>query len=564
MIINHGNRYCGNQVNTNIHRYYLMHPCLSIPELVDQLFSHFEPADAKTLAALARTCTMFHEPALDVLWRNQDTLMNLLRCMPPDLFVAEVSGDGSILQLQRPIVPTDWERPLFYAHRIKSFILDDPTQYFPHIFPAIASVIPTAGHIFPNLTSLDWSSHSEGFRNRAQFEQDFTHIRLFLTPKLTSFRCRLDELDCHFRLLFLLPRACPALAHFSTDHLWNDYATPEFHTRLALFVSQLANLESISILSPDMGSLEHLGRMATLKHLDLRKLPRQLLTYPTPEEPLFTGLRTITLTRVDFTLAAKLVSMCSTNEFTETHLHFNSYETLPKFQDVITSIAAWRRSHSSLRSLSIAKCTRDEISRTMPPLGSYQIDITTVQNLFCFPNLLHLHLTASLGFSLDDAAVDQLARSWPHLETLKLCSSRTYSRGVIPLTTLRSLCSLAQHCPHLFRVELAFDPSLIPTLPPTSAIPHRNLRFLHASHSPDPETGPVAKFLVALFPELEEIRGSTYTYQAWLKVETCFLKMKDASGREKRKRDRRGVGVRGSVSQTLPFLGALFSPSPAR
>lgn len=48
----------------------------------------------RTLNALARTCHVLMEPALDVLWYRQDTLTRLLRCLPDDLWRVAKASDG--------------------------------------------------------------------------------------------------------------------------------------------------------------------------------------------------------------------------------------------------------------------------------------------------------------------------------------------------------------------------------------------------------------------------------------------------------------------------------------
>jgi hypothetical protein len=86
-----------------------MHRALDIVELVENICAHLAPADlvrlktdtARDLALLSRTSTIFLDPALDVLWRSQDSLIHLLRCMPDDL-------------LEIPVVPPDPERR--YSH----------------------------------------------------------------------------------------------------------------------------------------------------------------------------------------------------------------------------------------------------------------------------------------------------------------------------------------------------------------------------------------------------------------------------------------------------------------
>jgi hypothetical protein len=66
-----------------------MHPALTIPELLHLIFTEikrgFEPCnmpDLRSLAAVARTCTRFRDPALDILWRRQVTLKNFFSCFP--------------------------------------------------------------------------------------------------------------------------------------------------------------------------------------------------------------------------------------------------------------------------------------------------------------------------------------------------------------------------------------------------------------------------------------------------------------------------------------------------
>jgi hypothetical protein len=79
-----------------------MHNCLLIPEIVTQVcFDLYDPNTREddryggmdveypgTLAALAMTCKVIYEPALDVLWSSLVSVAPLLLTMPPDLWVA--------------------------------------------------------------------------------------------------------------------------------------------------------------------------------------------------------------------------------------------------------------------------------------------------------------------------------------------------------------------------------------------------------------------------------------------------------------------------------------------
>ena len=62
-----------------------MHHCLSVPEILSNIFQYVKCAIKEgpaTLASAARTCKTFSEPALDILWRDQSSLMPLIKCLP--------------------------------------------------------------------------------------------------------------------------------------------------------------------------------------------------------------------------------------------------------------------------------------------------------------------------------------------------------------------------------------------------------------------------------------------------------------------------------------------------
>ena len=83
-----------------------MHRCLLISEVVVNIAQEIvnddkrweKPTAWDSLAKLARTCRMFSEPSLDLLWRAQGSLIPLLRTMPADLWRV----DDEILVSPRP------------------------------------------------------------------------------------------------------------------------------------------------------------------------------------------------------------------------------------------------------------------------------------------------------------------------------------------------------------------------------------------------------------------------------------------------------------------------------
>lgn len=51
----------------------------------------------KTLSALARTCSVLSEPALDLLWYRQNTLGRLVRRLPTELWALKMQPGCSEL-----------------------------------------------------------------------------------------------------------------------------------------------------------------------------------------------------------------------------------------------------------------------------------------------------------------------------------------------------------------------------------------------------------------------------------------------------------------------------------
>lgn len=84
-----------------------IHPCLRVPELVDLIFRSFEeldlPPSLAALASLARTCRLFSEPALDVLWSRLPSIAPLLKLFPEEKWIEEYDGQiGSFVVVRGP------------------------------------------------------------------------------------------------------------------------------------------------------------------------------------------------------------------------------------------------------------------------------------------------------------------------------------------------------------------------------------------------------------------------------------------------------------------------------
>lgn len=75
-----------------------MHPCLRLAEIVEIIFEMLDD-DRRylgTAAALARTCRLFQDLALNIVWAFQDSLRNLLERFPEEIWRYHDRTDGLI------------------------------------------------------------------------------------------------------------------------------------------------------------------------------------------------------------------------------------------------------------------------------------------------------------------------------------------------------------------------------------------------------------------------------------------------------------------------------------
>ncbi|KAJ7218183.1 hypothetical protein C8J57DRAFT_1732272 [Mycena rebaudengoi] len=490
-----------------------MHRCLQILEMVEMVCFQFDPypsRDVKDLASLARTCTIFQGPALDVLWKVQRTLMNLVRCMPTDLFDvqlhAELFGTRKRLQFRRPILATDWERPLLYAHRVKcftsypaSFGIFERVELPENIFQALNLCVPS-DHIFPNLEVLRWCS----------IPSDFPYIRLFLAPKITTV-----DIVCpsswHLSILSTVGSKYHTLKNISV-HIAKDMYTLESEppvlndsdiSSLSTFVCGLKSAESLSLSALDQKALQHIGRFPTLTVLCLRTL----FAFSSPRIPdcvMFAGLRTCDLKYVEVGPTTQLLEMCSRIPLEELSVEFKSCSRTVATDRFYAALAAGC-SHSTLASLSLRN---DE--ENLPGVGqnAYMITSNALRTLLCFRNLKSVSITSPFGFDLDDAALSQIARAWPNIESLDLCSIFPGPAAPPrPSITLQCLHSFAQHCPYLKGLTLALNAFIIPPRE-TRRVFQKELMTLDVGYSPISSSLSVSRFISTIFPNLRYISTS--------------------------------------------------------
>ncbi|KAK7035704.1 hypothetical protein R3P38DRAFT_2908703 [Favolaschia claudopus] len=455
-----------------------MHRALNVAELVDLILAHLTIPDRivdieipcnKSLAALARTCKSLQDSALNVLWREQYTLDNLLRCLPSHL--CEV---GKI-------------RKLSGLHHV--FVCDAS------VFDKISTELP-CDFLCPNATRL---------RFRASQLSVIPLARFFLGPKIVDVDLHLT-IGCDETLLDL-PIQYPTLQYLSLTSFHLTCATS------SKIVSSLRQITHLSIDSLDKAAFEHLSRLDTLKSLCLiypcfedTGLSCGPLLFP-PTSPAFPALQKLYLDDVTPEFAIEVISVLSHRQLQSLHIGTDPFLSKTAAHRLYSALAN-HLSHTSLLNLRIGTPSDYTDSHSFKAsVAEYMVDGPTLAVLFPFQNLTELRLQAPLGFLIDNSTAWDMARAWPHLRRLHLAAKAgAPCHNPHGIMSLHALTAFARYCPELTSLTLTtFDARTLLIADSMHTVSQSSLEFLDVGTSPLRDSLAVALFLHAVFPKLDRI-----------------------------------------------------------
>ncbi|KAF8194473.1 hypothetical protein K438DRAFT_1934637 [Mycena galopus ATCC 62051] len=473
-----------------------MHHCLQISEIVDLIVAQFEPQtcwQASCLAALARTCTTFHNSALDRLWKEQRNILNLIQCMPEDLWeTTDIDGDITLTP-RRALIVSDWDRVLTYAHRIKFLFCCDSHANSPSN-PTMIGVYLTlqrseipGDFLLPNLEQLWWYHHEA---------TDSSFITLFLGSRISSIRL-CDRPDGHCPALgTLLERRLDLLS--VTVHSVDWESSSSQRTQLFSFVRTLPHVEFLDVRTMDCETLSHLGQLVSLKTLRVL-FSRSLSIEGIPDRSMFAGLRIVRIHDRGLDISASIAFLRTWNN-----------PRLTSFEACFRSVAlenAW-----ALYEALAAHCAHEHLHNLMVDI--YPGDSPDIiphpgyffRPLFTFTQLRYVELQVPGSYDLDNEIISDMARAWRNIEELQLRSPAVYQP---PACTLLSLEAFAQHCPRLRLLSMTLDATIVPEtdLESTSVqcVRQDTLTSLDVGYSRISDPTSVARFISSNFGNLRSL-----------------------------------------------------------
>ncbi|KII89919.1 hypothetical protein PLICRDRAFT_53057 [Plicaturopsis crispa FD-325 SS-3] len=482
-----------------------MHKCLQVLDILALIFAEVAADDnaqsRATLAGLARSCHAFEDVALDHLWRKLRSVLPLLRCIGPDLWIESPEPYAqSHMELKRPIRREDWQRCQKYADRVKTLEIQfgwakDPQLEVATIYSLLASAPTTA--MLPNLHTLEYP-----YNDNTLFP-----VHLLVGPRLrilkTSFSDTSREPSIGQSIVPSLPPMCPSLVRFTFDD-YKDRVPPDL---IADIVSQWDSLEVL-----ELDTLTEVG-VSQLSHR-LLKLPSFSFSYPEEAQSCdawhqsvlrFPMLRTLSIRMQSFQC---ILAECDTffmvmeaPRLTAIQFIFN-YHLCP--QSIVHDFLVALRKHLSITSVVVRSDLTDvgEIDEEDGRSPENALHCTTMQPLFSFQHLTTFCWECIDGFDMDDGDLEMLASAWPSLTALDLSSSCGWT--VPSRITLKGVAKLIQLCPGLESLGLVIDATVVDPLESYSEpiVPNHALTAISLGSSPVDDASAVAAVLGAIFPSL--------------------------------------------------------------
>ncbi|TFY68195.1 hypothetical protein EVG20_g3650 [Dentipellis fragilis] len=452
-----------------------MHPCLQIPEIVEQIVASLPTAPGAWMhdqfpsgdisvsksdaLALGRTSRRFLEPALDVVWGSLLSVKPILDLLLSPVAAAEYLQSDTFsdaVALAERIKKKDKSRYNYYAFRVKAMKLSDygdVSASFYHVLNLCSRHFP----LLPNLRFLYWH------RNNLE---TFYFLPVFTGPRLTTLVLNINILpDSPSPAFFNIfqnigsssPRLIKVVVH---DQSQKEKAGHQ----MALMLSALPALKHVELWCET--TWDTWACLATMRDLQsLRFFPAQLpdnkatdaaplwgALRPAPAASNFAALQRLTLTAHDISGFIHLLSCLATPQLLRVfEIRIASCPPSSDLHALVNAVASYCPSVTlfSLDMVTYESCEadpRDRVlaSQLLAPLLRYQA-----------MEYFHLH---ACGIIFDAAFMKDVAAAWPDLGHLKiqphLTDQASLSRDTASTITLGGLLPLAERCRHLNKLVM--------------------------------------------------------------------------------------------------------------
>ncbi|KAF8167714.1 hypothetical protein B0H34DRAFT_646480 [Crassisporium funariophilum] len=494
------------------------------------------PNGRRTLSRLARTCRAFSEPALDILWRDLDSIAPIVGLFPGQLLKKAKKPGMGLSRLPRE---EDWKAITKYSERIRRITYDESANNIaPSIFSVLEECRPTT-YILPRLQELTWKVETPAALDRCA---------IFLNPELQVINL---EIGTKFPQINAFLADMSSRTNLKGFSFISPTSLPDAFTEL---LARQTGLEKVVLVAP--GALSPgVGRwtasLPQLKHLQLDLTGRADIAVEgffdelrprsgdsTPSSIGSTDSGVFSGEELDFSeirksalrLTGDLPSKGSFDQLRKLHLtgevaniavflkHLDS--SLVQLDLVIEDPpdnADWHdlselmcdRFADTLQSLRISATASSKFadlvrstSRAEPP--SVRLSLEQFNGLSSLTRL-DIDLPESVVFTPVD--IECLARACPNLEILRLCPLARFPPPHSPKLTLESLAPLTTHCKRLHTLAITFNAAQgTSTLLKSQFVSSPSLLRFHVGYSWCNDPLQISIMLSHLMPRVEALK----------------------------------------------------------
>ncbi|KAH8102468.1 hypothetical protein BXZ70DRAFT_1006388 [Cristinia sonorae] len=419
-----------------------MHHALLIHEILEIILQYFTLQDEdfkerykywrlrlyrRTLAYLARTCKALSDPALDVLWARQSSLMPVLKLLPQ----FQMIGNG-YYDIVSPIEPEQWDRFMSYAARIRIFTFTADGRLLPSVYERVFRKV-TRPHVFPSLQRMIWSRdcplNEDALLGFVSPSLRIADIQASAFPRTDNHIKWTTGEDSEKRVLDLLFNSLLTVSMQLQCLKVGVTLTPNIESSIAQFTS----IETLDLSTAgswrNVDTFYALGRMPNLIELRINttNIP---FDDSTPPSLLFNFLKSLSLTGSPATIEATLAVVSSTT------LGVLQLATVHTF-----CVGEWKTCLSMLPRHIVKSLTefRLECVRGLTNLSDIPTPaIDIVSPMMAATDLRKVSFELEGPLRASDADITQMISAWPHLREFHLWFHRS---GDGP--TLQSLTSCA-------------------------------------------------------------------------------------------------------------------------
>ncbi|KAG1757779.1 hypothetical protein EDB19DRAFT_1891474 [Suillus lakei] len=488
------------------------------PEAAKKLFETIidSPNGRRSMSRLARTCRAMCEPAMNVLWRELDSLLPIISLFPSAL-MKRSRRPG--LGLAKAPNAEDWSRVLAYGERVRRIAyIESSPSVSPSIFAIIAENRPVQ-YILPHLQQLIW---------RVDTAAGLQRCTIFLNPELQSL---VLEVSTRIpQLASFLADVC-STTQLSSFSFTSPTSLPDTFTDILRSHNTLEKLVLVAPGALSSGVGQWAASLPMLRVLELDLTGRSVIAVEgffddivasgasTPSDAssdsgvfsgdeidfteirksslrltgdlrsggVFTDLRQLSLTGEVANIAVFLKHL--TSNLTHLELVIEDPPDMADWQDLSGLICErFSKSLLSLRINATGSSRFNELVRSTSRGGDPPC-----------------HLPESVLFHNSD--LQAVAQACPNIETLRLCPMARFPASSGPSLTLEGVAVLTQGCKRLQTLALVLDAHTESEETFNSLdVSSRSLLRLHVGHSVVNDSLQTTILLSHLAPYLETIK----------------------------------------------------------